>query len=312
MNIIYTISFYTRIFIISLCTITFHYHNNIYADDWTIAVVNDQIITENQFDQYRILMTLFKNPEILNATKYSDERTIVLDKMIQSTFFKEQVKRMSQNISNKEVQQAMHSFAQGNNMSLDQMIYALNNNGITKNTLRDFIESELASQKFYHMLMNEASNNISRAEIDQEIAIQMPQSLKVKVKTFKVSNKIPKDKQIKMLTKLSSHLQNIKKCEDINNQKYSKQYIIEDKNITTNQVYANSIYPTLKVNHPTPILNINGEYQIVMVCNRQIIDLNEDTMAKIKMSIMKKKVDSTLKRYIDLIKSQTYIKIFDK
>lgn len=309
MNIAYVTSLFMRTFMILFAIIVLSKHS-LHADDSIILVVNNQVITDKELEQYRRLLTLFRDPLVLNATKYSQERQIVMDAMIQHAFFREQMKRMQSVSSEQEIKLAIISFAKNSNISLMQLSQMLQENDISYYVFEKFVTSELAKNKFQQALFQN-SNNISKSEIDEEISVKMPQSLKVRIKKFKVSQHLPRKKQLKILTELNKDLQKVTKCINVNPKKYVKNVIIEDDNISTNELLDKSFYSTLKVGHPSPIMKIDGIYQIVMVCDRKITNLDENTINKIKASIIQSKLNSTLEKYLYFVKSQTYIKVFD-
>lgn len=115
--------------------------------DKVLVVVNDDVITESEFQQTfsRIKSDLSARGGEMPPEEQLKQR--VLDRMILQEIQLQVAKRAGIEISESELDNAMADIARRNNLTLEQLRAAMNQEGIDFNLLRDNIRTQMITQR---------------------------------------------------------------------------------------------------------------------------------------------------------------------
>jgi len=125
--------------------------------------VNDSVVTNYEIDQRIKLLTLFRTPGNLPE--------LAREQLIEDRLKAEEAKRAGLRLSEDAMAQAMEDFAGRANMSLDQFLVLLNQNGIDKETLADFVRIGVTWRDFVRLRYGNRVN-ITEADIDRALGNQ--------------------------------------------------------------------------------------------------------------------------------------------
>ena len=125
--------------------------------------VNDSVVTNYEIDQRIKLLTLFRTPGNLPE--------LAREQLIEDRLKAEEAKRAGLRLSEDAMAQAMDDFAGRANMSLDQFLVLLNQNGIDKETLADFVSIGVTWRDFVRLRYGNRVN-ITEADIDRALGNQ--------------------------------------------------------------------------------------------------------------------------------------------
>lgn len=125
--------------------------------------VNDSVVTNYEIDQRIKLLTLFRTPGNLSE--------LAREQLIEDRLKAEEAKRAGLRLSEDAMAQAMDDFAGRADMSLDQFLVLLNQNGIDKETLADFVRIGVTWRDFVRLRYGNRVN-ITEADIDRALGNQ--------------------------------------------------------------------------------------------------------------------------------------------
>lgn len=124
------------------------------------VVINDQAVTEFEFQQRRLFLQLLRAPGDLDK--------VALDGLVDDRLRMQEAKRFKVTVKEEDVRKGMEEFAARANLSADDFVKALGQAGVEPETFRDFVTSglvwrEIARGKF----ANQAK--VTEDEIDRAI-----------------------------------------------------------------------------------------------------------------------------------------------
>ncbi|WP_338019767.1 peptidylprolyl isomerase [Sulfitobacter sp. PR48] len=130
---------------------------NLYAP---VARVNDRIVTEFEVQQRQRFMQLLNAP--------GADRENVIDELINDRLHDEFAARFDLKLSDEAVQSGLSDFAARANLSVEEFTTALEQSGVSQQTFRDFVVTQLTWRDLIRARYG-AQVNISDAEIDREL-----------------------------------------------------------------------------------------------------------------------------------------------
>lgn len=130
---------------------------NLYAP---VARVNDRIVTEFEVQQRQRFMQLLNAP--------GSDRENVIDELIKDRLRDDLAARYDLKLSDEAVQSGLSDFAGRANLSVEEFTTALEQSGVSQQTFRDFVVTQLTWRDLIRARYG-AQVNISDAEIDREL-----------------------------------------------------------------------------------------------------------------------------------------------
>ncbi len=130
---------------------------NLYAP---VARVNDRIVTEFEVQQRQRFMQLLNAP--------GSDRENVIDELIKDRLRDDLAARYDLKLSDEAVQSGLSDFAGRANLSVEEFTTALEQSGVSQQTFRDFVVTQLTWRDLIRARYG-ALVNISDAEIDREL-----------------------------------------------------------------------------------------------------------------------------------------------
>jgi peptidyl-prolyl cis-trans isomerase SurA len=124
------------------------------------VVVNDRAVTFYEIDQRARLLTLFRTP--------GASADLAREQLIEDRLKQQELRRVGLQISDEALLAAMEDFAGRANLSLDQFLNLLSQNGVAEETLRDFVEIGVSWRDYIRTGFG-GNVNITDTEIDRVI-----------------------------------------------------------------------------------------------------------------------------------------------
>jgi len=125
-----------------------------------VVSVNDTVVTSFEVDQRAKLLTLFRTP--------GAGADLALEQLIEDRLKRGELNRVGLQLSDEALQSAMEDFAGRANLSLDQFMTLLAQNGVAEETLRDFVIIGVSWRDYIRSRFN-GRVNITETEIDRAI-----------------------------------------------------------------------------------------------------------------------------------------------
>lgn len=117
--------------------------------DKIVAIVNDEILTQQDIDNYKKQLQRGKFIDdliISDKDKLLKDRNALIEHMINERLIDSEVKRQDLSVTVEKVDQEIKKIAEGNRMSTAQMTQALKKEGISLSEYQNFIKQRLERQ----------------------------------------------------------------------------------------------------------------------------------------------------------------------
>lgn len=141
--------------------------------DSIAAIVNDQVITVSALKQRTLAVKSQLQQHKIKLPANNILQRQVLKMMIDESLTKQMVKRLNITASTVDVNQAVHSIAAQQKISIAQLYQSLSKNGISKNQFITELKQQIVNQKLMRAVID-GQVNVSSQEI--EAGIKMLQS----------------------------------------------------------------------------------------------------------------------------------------
>lgn len=117
--------------------------------DKIVAIVNDEIVTQHDIDQYKKQLQRGKFVDdliISDKEKLLKDRSALIEHMINERIIDSEVKRQDLSVTVEKVDQEIKKIADGNRMTTSQLTQALKKEGISFSEYQNFIKQRLERQ----------------------------------------------------------------------------------------------------------------------------------------------------------------------
>lgn len=129
--------------------------------------VNDRVITHYEIQQYRQFMTLLRQP--------GDIETLAVEKLIDDRLRVDAAERLGINATPEQIEAGMAEFAGRANLTTEQFIQAIGQQGIAPETFASFVEAGLLWREVVRTKFGPRAQ-VSDDEIDRALALSSRQS----------------------------------------------------------------------------------------------------------------------------------------
>lgn len=131
--------------------------------DRTVAVVNDEAITEYELNQAISLRLAGSVGKEKNSEKGKDFRKATLEELIHSRLLEQEVEKSKTEVTNEELGRAIGRFLQQNRITIEQLKSSLAQQGVGFEAFKDRMEKELRHAKF---IQQTVAGNVQVSEED--------------------------------------------------------------------------------------------------------------------------------------------------
>lgn len=263
--------------------------SNVTLATQVLVVVGGNAITTVDVDQ-RIEALKLANPNIIDNEEY---RTQVLSELINEELFCNEANRLSISVPKEELNGHFNNLQRRYNFSDSQTKVFSSNK-----SLRKQVESQLMWNKLIEAVFSNKIK-VSDAEVRDE----------QKIKTTEV-----KEVTFKQIIFANSEVEKAKKINATN----CDQFEIEAKKAGLNTPYKNillmsdlnpelqSVMKILPINKVSDILNFNDQKQIIMICNKNVIQNNRTTQS-ISQELSNRKINAEAQKYLGELRKRICI-----
>lgn len=125
-----------------------------------VATINDQVVTQFELEQRVRMLELFRTP--------GDLGQVGLDQLIEDRLKQEELNRAGIRLTDEGLARAMEDFAARANLSTDQFVTLLGQNGVEETTFRDYIRVGVAWRDY---IRSRFANRVTVTEADIDRAL---------------------------------------------------------------------------------------------------------------------------------------------
>ncbi len=137
-----------------------------------IITVNDEVITAYELEQRIMLLTFFNSP--------GDLPVLARKALIEDRLRRQELARMGVRLTPESEASALEDFAQRGNLTTEQLITVLTQNGIDEETLRDFVLTGVTWRDYIRSIYL-ARVTVTDQEINDALALSQTQSSSIQV-----------------------------------------------------------------------------------------------------------------------------------
>jgi peptidyl-prolyl cis-trans isomerase SurA len=256
-----------------------------------LVIVDGKAITDLDVNK-RIEALKLANPTI---TVNDGTRKHILNNLISEELFHNEAKRLKVSVTQDEINEEFKSIAKGYNLSPSMLDKLLKNASLYKQVESQILWNKLVSMVLYSKI------KVSDAEVRDEQKVRKGEIKEVSFKQIIFDS----FDSVKM-EKLQIEAQG---CENLNKLAIENGLNnIQQNTLLLSELNENlqSIIKALPDNKLSEVLDFNGQKQVIMVCNKNIINNPQDTKL-IKQELGNRKINAEAQKYLAELKKRVYI-----
>ena len=264
---------------------------NISLATQVLVLVDGKAITTVDVEK-RIEALQLATPTLINDINLKRK---TLNMLISEELFHNEAKRLKMSVSEEEIKSHFKSLQRDFNFTEAQTESLMKNKSLWKQVESQMLWNKLVSAVFYSKV------KVSDAEVQEEQKIRQAE---IKEVTFKQvlfraldENKIDK---IRAEATDCNHLDASTKAQNLQ-KPYQVTLPFADLNPELQTIVKN-----LPLNKLSDILNLNGQKQAIMICNKVLIDKPQDTH-QIRQELGSRKINAEAQKYLAELKKRIYV-----
>jgi len=267
-----------------------------------VALVNDKPITLNEFQTRKRMFMVLNNIQTLNNMQEMQLNKAAIKSLIDERLIKEYSNEKI--VAPEEIDSAIENIEERNKMPKGHLLQFLKSNRVDINSFRAQIESELLKMNILSQLSRSIA--VSPKEIDTIL-------LSTNSKDAKISAQIytSKDKDEKTLKKMYTLQKRLKNCDSVKEATYTSfatREVIE-QNLSTIDPTLRTIIKDVDINQVSSVFERQGSFQIVLVCEKKLVDITADENNYVTNFLTNKKMSQKAQKFFEDLHKKAYIKI---
>lgn len=294
--------FYLLIFFSSL--------TNALADSNQIkAIVGTEIITNLELNN-RINITKLLMPEILD--KINDNKLLsdyILQAIINEKLLNQEAAKLNITIDQQELNYAIANIESQNNIKAASFEHFISKQGLEFDEVINQITAGLIRQKYSELVLR-PKVIITDKELDEIYSTAIPEKTQVNFKQlFLANNKIDDDYQLnKDFNYLNKFKNKIFSCNSIEELTKNTPIKVTDINLPLANINQSvrTMIKVLPLGNPSKIIKTSKGLYLVVVCNKDYIDLSSEDKEEISEILTQQKIE----RQAQLLMKELYKKVY--
>lgn len=265
-----------------------------------VAWVNKEPITKYDLDlRKKVLLIINGNDMEASAEELEN---FALEQLIDTLILEQKFAKQDIDIDEQEIMEDIKKLETTNQLSIGYFFNILENN---KEYIRDF-KKQIKLKLLKDMFISNLSSSIQvpKKDIEQVVIDQNYKDTYVSALVFSTDDK----SKLKQMQNLSKKL---KSCDKVKESDYSSFASIEkiDQNASSLDNKMQEVVKNLKENHPSGVMIIDNSLKVVLLCEKQFIDFNQEESEQVRSMLMNKKLSKKISSSLELLKRQANIKI---
>ncbi len=273
-----------------------------------VAIVNDTAITSNQLEERKQLIRVIqqKKPiEQLSVKEKNDLTVTALNSLINYYIALPELKaKTGSDIPKSAVEENVKSFAENNNMTVEQLSFQLRQQDTSLDEFKEFLKSQIVPSELTRFEFKNI--NVSEDEMENKALQEQNFDADIELEVYSTKDNSPENK--KELQKL---WKKVKDCGCNLSKNYTN---LEKYNLNTKlSKLSNQIQPTIRslslFEKSTPI-EVDGKYKFYILCKKEIIDYNKDNKDDLHKRVFFEKSSQAAEKLMTKLKKQSHIQFF--
>ncbi|QQV75508.1 Chaperone SurA [Rickettsia tillamookensis] len=267
-----------------------------------VASVNDEPITLNEFRARKKMIMALNNVESLTPAQDKQLSDLAIKSLIdESLLFQYAGDR---EIPQEEIDNAIKSIEDRNKMPHGSLLQYLKSRSVNPDSFISQIKSELIKMNILSSLSR--SVQVSNKEIDVAILSSDQKDVEISMQIF-----TSKDGGNKAFTQMNNLKTRLKKCADVKKSLYDNfatMQIITDK-LSKIEGVKQTIVKDLNSDKASNVFEVNNKFEIILVCSKKILNVNEDENNYIVNFLTNKKISQKAQKMFENMRKKAAIKI---
>jgi len=267
-----------------------------------VASVNDEPITLNEFRARKKMIMALNNVESLTPAQDKQLSDLAIKSLIdESLLFQYAGDR---EIPQEEIDNAIKSIEDRNKMPHGSLLQYLKSKSVNPDSFISQIKSELIKMNILSSLSR--SVQVSNKEIDVAILSSDQKDVEISMQVF-----TSKDKGNKAFTQMNNLKNRLKKCTDVKKSLYDNfatMQIITDK-LSKIEDVKQTIVKDLTPDKASNVFEVNNKFEIILVCSKKILNVNEDENNYVVNFLTNKKISQKAQKLFENMRKKASIKI---
>jgi len=267
-----------------------------------VASVNDEPITLNEFRARKKMIMALNNVESLTPAQDKQLSDLAIKSLIdESLLFQYAGDR---EIPQEEIDNAIKSIEDRNKMPHGSLLQYLKSKSVNPDSFISQIKSELIKMNILSSLSR--SVQVSNKEIDVAILSSDQKDVEISMQVF-----TSKDKGNKAFTQMNNLKNRLKKCTDVKKSLYDNfatMQTITDK-LSKIEGVKQTIVKDLGPDKASNVFEVNNKFEIILVCNKKILNVNEDENNYVVNFLTNKKISQKAQKLFENMRKKAAIKI---
>lgn len=281
---------------VTLSTINVEANNNI------IALVNNEPVTLNEFRARKKMIMALNNAENVNAAQDKQLTELTIKSLIDEALLFQY--SSGKEISQEEIESAIRSIEERNKMPKGYLIEYLKSKNVDICSFTAQIKSELIKMNILSGLSR--SVNVSNKEIDDTILSSNKKDAEISMLVFE-----SKDQSTKTLAQMNNLRKKLKVCANVKKSLYDNfaTMIAANEKLSNKSPLMQTIIKDLSINQASAVFETNNKFQVILICNKKILNVTEDENNYVVNFLTNKKVSQKGQKFFDDMHKKAYIKI---
>ena len=267
-----------------------------------VASVNDEPITLNEFRARKKMIMALNNVESLTPAQDKQLSDLAIKSLIdESLLFQYAGDR---EIPQEEIDNAIKSIEDRNKMPHGSLLQYLKSSSVNPDSFISQIKSELIKMNILSSLSR--SVQVSNKEIDVAILSSDQKDVEISMQVF-----TSKDGGNKAFTQMNNLKNRLKKCADVKKSLYDNfatMQIITDK-LSKIEAVKQTIVKDLSSDKASNVFEVNNKFEIILVCSKKILNVNEDENNYVVNFLTNKKISQKAQKMFENMRKKAVIKI---
>ena len=270
-----------------------------------VALVNDKPITLYDFNARKKMAITLNKIDVSNAAVEHQLNKDIVNILIEEEILNQYADKLGNKISKEEVDGAIATIEQRNNMPKGHLIQYIQEMGVDTNSFKQQIRGELIKYNIINSLSNSVS--ISPSEIDVAYINSGTGDFTTESWIFTSFDEL--DQSLKKMEKLKKQLPNCSKVEEKMYKDFAKAEKFTGK-IKSLDDKTKSVILDTKSGKTSNIYQEAGKFKLVLVCSKKSSVSGEDEN-KVRAFLSNHKMSRKAAKFFKDLRAKAYIKILN-
>lgn len=269
-----------------------------------VALVNDRPITIYDLNSRKKMIVTLNHIDDSNPAVRKKLDKQVLNLLIEEELLNQHAEKVGGNISEAEINNAIHSIEERNNMPKGHLFQYFKETGVSLKSFKDQIRAELIK----YNIMSSLSGTVAVSPQELDSAIINASEKNFQIQGYIYSSLEDNDRSLKKMEKLRKEAA---KCSNLKENLYSEFATSENIEDMLKKGLADktrSVVLDTKEGSSSSIFRDEGKIKFVTICSKKAVVMDED-LSKVKIFLSNKKMSKKAEKFFKDLKTKAYIKI---